>query len=605
MTNNVKVNHCFIDVLKLGKIIIPAYQRAYSWEEKQLEEFISDLQIHQEKEGEGNYYLGHFIFEKNDNGVLEIIDGQQRITTALLFLSACKRLNTHISHEVFEYISNFAVTNYDENAFNQLIDSGLIEHVSTSSQRRMQIAISGGRNPFKGFDSYILQNLDKVDRLIETICDAYISFALYKDKSVAAQIFELHNTRGINLTETEKVKSYLIKQIFLLSSQSQENILTLQKYFSNIYELEEKASENWIKGEMSLDSILMFHLRAVDDGNKTNTFNSPAVSTGDNGSLNYVKEKINKFNNDKEKIINYILNLAKEFNKTVELITNTIPSLDKNNPLIGDVLILDRDRSMTFLLRLLRAENSLEEKILERWERFLFCYEFIYHKGIFYNLDYKNRGDFELIFTKINDSSSSSDVSRLINDYFIGGKNFAQRKLNERSFWSWVIWYCDINDENGKNNKQSTDNWLLNYAYNSWKLIPYLLYKYEVKNCSNNIEKIRNNVIKGNRISIDHIIAKENEQAQKISNNINGIGNLAIITVSENARLQNKDAIHHANTFSRLGLEHTAKQVFNWSNENLSSAIEIRGYDILDFLRSYFVRPIDIWDGVNLYSNHQ
>ncbi len=55
MTSDVSVNQSFIDVLKMGEIIIPAYQRAYSWGEKQLEEFIADLKSHQQRTGHGNY----------------------------------------------------------------------------------------------------------------------------------------------------------------------------------------------------------------------------------------------------------------------------------------------------------------------------------------------------------------------------------------------------------------------------------------------------------------------------------------------------------------------------------------------------------------------
>lgn len=63
---------------------IPAYQRAYSWSEKQINQFIDDL-----KNTSNQYYLGHFLFEKGsgDNKFL-IIDGQQRLTTCVIFFSA-------------------------------------------------------------------------------------------------------------------------------------------------------------------------------------------------------------------------------------------------------------------------------------------------------------------------------------------------------------------------------------------------------------------------------------------------------------------------------------------------------------------------------------
>ena len=40
-----------------GTFEIPEYQRAYSWEKPQWEQFIDDLKNVQEK-----YYLGHFLF---------------------------------------------------------------------------------------------------------------------------------------------------------------------------------------------------------------------------------------------------------------------------------------------------------------------------------------------------------------------------------------------------------------------------------------------------------------------------------------------------------------------------------------------------------------
>ena len=61
---------------------IPEYQRAYSWEKPQWEQFIEDLQNVQEK-----YFLGHFLFEDGE-GCYQVIDGQQRLTTCMIFFSA-------------------------------------------------------------------------------------------------------------------------------------------------------------------------------------------------------------------------------------------------------------------------------------------------------------------------------------------------------------------------------------------------------------------------------------------------------------------------------------------------------------------------------------
>lgn len=63
---------------KKDQFVIPAYQRAYSWQRQQRIQFIEDI-----KETKAHYYLGHYLFEKNADNPDEYstIDGQQRMTT--------------------------------------------------------------------------------------------------------------------------------------------------------------------------------------------------------------------------------------------------------------------------------------------------------------------------------------------------------------------------------------------------------------------------------------------------------------------------------------------------------------------------------------------
>ena len=58
---------------------IPKYQRAYSWEKEHWGQFLDDL-----KDAECGYYLGHFLFESDDDSKYFVIDGQQRLTTCVI-----------------------------------------------------------------------------------------------------------------------------------------------------------------------------------------------------------------------------------------------------------------------------------------------------------------------------------------------------------------------------------------------------------------------------------------------------------------------------------------------------------------------------------------
>lgn len=63
--------------------IIPLYQRAYAWEDKQLTQLIEDINDVAE---DSNYYIGSLIVSKQF-GRYEVVDGQQRLTSLYLLLN--------------------------------------------------------------------------------------------------------------------------------------------------------------------------------------------------------------------------------------------------------------------------------------------------------------------------------------------------------------------------------------------------------------------------------------------------------------------------------------------------------------------------------------
>ena len=70
-----------------ARYAIPRYQRAYAWEEKEIEQLIDD--ICDDNDPKRDYYIGSLIVarRKAGDGVeYEVIDGQQRLTTIYLLL---------------------------------------------------------------------------------------------------------------------------------------------------------------------------------------------------------------------------------------------------------------------------------------------------------------------------------------------------------------------------------------------------------------------------------------------------------------------------------------------------------------------------------------
>ena len=97
-------------------LTIPAYQRPYCWEEKNVRQLFEDI-YESFTQGKQAYRIGSVILHKQKE-VLNIVDGQQRITTFLLMLKALDENNekiaklkfTHVHSETTKHIKKNNVT---------------------------------------------------------------------------------------------------------------------------------------------------------------------------------------------------------------------------------------------------------------------------------------------------------------------------------------------------------------------------------------------------------------------------------------------------------------------------------------------------------------
>ena len=177
-------------------IFVPDYQRAYSWETKNDESqktthtdvFLSDLEFYSYGNTIAPYYFGHFLFERKDtvsiiDGVQKtattyfVIDGQQRLSTIVIFLSALfkqlKRLRNLSDHEAdcFEDIIKrrsdyrFSTVEYDRQLFRDYVIDLRREDISsinTVSAKRIVDAFDFFENKLKGKDSSYLERLVEI-----------------------------------------------------------------------------------------------------------------------------------------------------------------------------------------------------------------------------------------------------------------------------------------------------------------------------------------------------------------------------------------------------------------------------------------------------------
>ena len=233
---------------------IPEYQRAYSWEMPQWKQFIDDLKNVKEK-----YYLGHFLFEEGNDRLL-VIDGQQRITTCMIFFRAVVncfekrgvenkiKLFKHFLFDTIREKARLKTVAYDNNFFNDLIvKNTTTQKPDTKSQNNIKNALE-----------YFEKELDKIVseeilQMAELLANATVTNYKVNDKAMAAQVFAFQNDRGKDLSELEKIKSYLFLQVYLNSSgeKQKDTIEYIDRSFAKIYqgitqiELHEDAVVNY------------------------------------------------------------------------------------------------------------------------------------------------------------------------------------------------------------------------------------------------------------------------------------------------------------------------------------------------------------------------
>jgi len=203
------------------QFVIPLYQRAYSWgsnmnseSDNQIIQFIEDL-----KEQKKRYFLGHFLFEKenNDENICIVIDGQQRLTSIVIFFSCMIKVLQEREQngeklidydgepiELWRLIEVFLISgkrrkfktvDYDDNYFENLIINHHQENIAnTDSKKKIKAA----------YDYFIKVMTEEATgelvRWKKIVENAVITKFEIRDKIQATEIYGFQNNRGKGLT---------------------------------------------------------------------------------------------------------------------------------------------------------------------------------------------------------------------------------------------------------------------------------------------------------------------------------------------------------------------------------------------------------------------
>ncbi len=264
-----------------GFFDIPSYQRSYSWEESQLADLIDDLRYLPE---ETNHFFGNIILDKKDDqyqtdrgrrfDVYDVVDGQQRLTTALILLHVATQFDDVVDETVLEDNLIFPVDerprlmpqDQDGEFFRDSLFGSANLECETPSQERLEYAKEYFESEFEDLP---------VREISERLrYDCKINVVEIDSDSEAASIFESLNDRGKPLSSLDKTKSFLMYMDDRSSNRGALEIKIKQRFGSIYRELFVLSNGHDRVSDFDEDSVQRFHWGIYDGYDSDEYFNS-------------------------------------------------------------------------------------------------------------------------------------------------------------------------------------------------------------------------------------------------------------------------------------------------------------------------------------------
>lgn len=212
------------------QFVIPAYQRRYSWHSKHIAELFDDINLLDERD---DHLLGSIVCLTQSHGAgvneLELVDGQQRITTIMLFLKVLvDRYKAIGNTKEAEKISNYLYcSNYDFKQKSKLSlgdldqsDFGMIMGSNITDDIINKRLLDGYRLIYSCIEKLSVEDLDRFK--YKFVNQAYLIRLDVAEAKDAFKLFETINNRGLNLSPSDIIKNFLLGN----ASQIDETVLS-------------------------------------------------------------------------------------------------------------------------------------------------------------------------------------------------------------------------------------------------------------------------------------------------------------------------------------------------------------------------------------------
>jgi len=223
-------NKKIITVKKLltnDKLTIPYYQRPYKWTLNNVNQLIDDILFFNDKNA---YRIGSIIIHE-DNGVENIVDGQQRMITFLLIAKAIIKNRKKELVEIYKGTNDYyPKVNWK---FSNQISQENIKNNYIEIERRI-----------KEFDSKTIKFFFEKCELVKITLS---------DLSEAFQFFDSQNARGKDLDPHDLLKAFHLREMVEISDDKKKEIVRIWETMvtdelSGLFEKHLFRIRNWSKG---------------------------------------------------------------------------------------------------------------------------------------------------------------------------------------------------------------------------------------------------------------------------------------------------------------------------------------------------------------------
>ena len=553
---------------------IPEYQRAYAWEEKELKDFVDDIK---NQRTDKDYFFGTILFQEkkeisNNFEIIDIVDGQQRITTLIIFMKLLlDKLGEDGDDDEIRMLKDRYIQFYneyklrvlrDDNDFfkSYILQDKPIDEVGTPSQRRLLKA----KNLLnKRIENEEFETLREFKKKIESM--KILTYSV-EGNAEATLIFETTNDRGKSLTNLEKTKSFLMYKTYIASSNNPDTHLNdIQNRFSEIYRNYEK-----IEDRVEEDTILQYHSIAFEKWTKKSEYQNYVPE---------IKQQVNELvnNSDTEwEAMNFIGRYSLELKESFVFIRKLLLNRE---PYLLDIFALDRPAVFyPLLIKAYKFDESAGKQDFKRVARLveIICFRF----GVIGTRADTGR---EKLYRTARDFNR--DFKELIKDL----KQFVDTYCNTsdfRSYLSWSHFYSGI-----KNNYQQYFFWKYENHLRTEKqpIFPEMSYD-EFANRNSRTKYSIERIIPYNPkysdvVEDESILPEMTPEFQE--NYLGHIGNLTIDPLSANSSKSNHPFDYKNQNYFRKAPLKTQNELDEFLNPETGKwdevSIQERGEKILDF----------------------